>query len=192
MSRRDRGVLEKKTTLFVVGVSSRTRARDLAFEFERGYAFVEFEDTRDAEDAYHEMQNRRIDGYNLTIQWAKTAPHRGVRSDGSEGRPNSNYSSRKDDRRDRSPREDRSSRDKSIEGNGKLKRGDSPVRNRSLSAGREQSPKPKSRDRSRSIERRDSEKNHEHETLSRRRNSRSASPTASRSLRRSFSRSRSP
>ncbi|KAI8849177.1 hypothetical protein BC829DRAFT_417000 [Chytridium lagenaria] len=35
------------------------------------YAFVEFEDPRDADDAYYEMQGRRFEGYPLTIQWAR-------------------------------------------------------------------------------------------------------------------------
>ncbi|RKO87307.1 hypothetical protein BDK51DRAFT_1532, partial [Blyttiomyces helicus] len=90
--------------LFVAGISGRTRARELAYEFERygrlvrcdipaprsassrPYAFVEFEDSRDAEDAYHEMQNRKIDGYTLMIQWAKNAPSRSWRYDDREER----------------------------------------------------------------------------------------------------------
>ncbi|KAJ0345276.1 hypothetical protein KNSL1_008557 [Colletotrichum chrysophilum] len=47
------------TTLYVTGFSHGTRARDLAYEFER-FAFVEYEDRRDADDAYHEMHNKRI------------------------------------------------------------------------------------------------------------------------------------
>ncbi|CDH59856.1 predicted protein [Lichtheimia corymbifera JMRC:FSU:9682] len=81
-----------KTTLFVAGFESRTRARDLAYEFERygrlvrcdipapksasskPYAFVEFEDERDAEDAFNEMHGRRIDGRTISVQWARNAP----------------------------------------------------------------------------------------------------------------------
>ncbi|KAJ3279684.1 hypothetical protein HK104_001242 [Borealophlyctis nickersoniae] len=69
------------TTLFVAGISPRTRARDLAYEFERSYAFVEFEDPRDAEDAFYEMQGRKVDGYLLSVQWAKNAPSRNWRYD---------------------------------------------------------------------------------------------------------------
>ena len=29
---------------------------------------MEFEDYRDAEDAYYEMQHRKVDGYSLSIQ----------------------------------------------------------------------------------------------------------------------------
>ncbi|KAI8997620.1 hypothetical protein BDB01DRAFT_713748 [Pilobolus umbonatus] len=79
-----------KTTLFVAGFSPRTRARSLAYEFERygrlvrcdipapktptskPYAFIEFEDGRDAEDAFNEMHGRPIDGYILSVQWART------------------------------------------------------------------------------------------------------------------------
>ncbi|KAG2203248.1 hypothetical protein INT46_009162 [Mucor plumbeus] len=79
-----------KTTLYVSGFNPKTRARNLAYEFERygrlvrldipapksysakPYAFVEFEETRDADDAFQELNGRTIDGYNLSIQWART------------------------------------------------------------------------------------------------------------------------
>ncbi|KAI9310210.1 hypothetical protein BX666DRAFT_2010321 [Dichotomocladium elegans] len=88
-----------RTTLFVAGFGSRTRARDLAYEFERygrlvrcdipapksysakPYAFVEFEDPRDAEDAFNEMHGRRIDGYTISVQFARNAPSASWRFD---------------------------------------------------------------------------------------------------------------
>ncbi|TFK29121.1 RNA-binding domain-containing protein [Coprinopsis marcescibilis] len=80
--------------LFVSGFHPSTRARDLAYEFERfgplvrcdvpaprnphaasnPYAFVEFRSTRDAEDAYYDMHGRYFEGSRLNIQWAKNPP----------------------------------------------------------------------------------------------------------------------
>ncbi|KAJ3264628.1 hypothetical protein HDU77_007986 [Chytriomyces hyalinus] len=75
-----------RTTLFCAGFSQRTRAKDLAYEFERfgrlvrcdipapksssakAFAFVEFEDYRDADDAYYEMQGARFEGHSLSLQ----------------------------------------------------------------------------------------------------------------------------
>ncbi|RCI01882.1 hypothetical protein CU098_010956 [Rhizopus stolonifer] len=78
--------MKSRTTLFVSGFDAKTRARNLAYEFERygrlvrldipapksynskPYAFVEFEENQDAEDAFQEMHGRTIDGYTLNIQ----------------------------------------------------------------------------------------------------------------------------
>ncbi|KAF8264190.1 hypothetical protein EI94DRAFT_1664953 [Lactarius quietus] len=82
--------------LFVSGFHPATRARDLAYEFERygplircdvpaprnpsahsnPYAFVEFRSTRDAEDAYYDIHRhgRMFEGSRLGIQWAKNPP----------------------------------------------------------------------------------------------------------------------
>ncbi|KAJ3213828.1 hypothetical protein HK099_007173 [Clydaea vesicula] len=135
MSRRD----SRKSTLFIAGISARTRARDLAYEFERygrlvrcdipaprnhyssskPYAFVEYEDPRDAEDAYFEMQNRRIDGYNIIIQWAKNSPQRSWRFEGGNAPPVQYRRGSADDRRSPRDRRDESpkrySRDRSPE-----------------------------------------------------------------------------
>ncbi|KAK4110097.1 RNA-binding domain-containing protein [Canariomyces notabilis] len=125
------------TTLYVTGFSHGTRARDLAYEFERYgrlvrcdipaprsassrlFAFVEYEDRRDADDAYHDMHNKRIGRDDiLKIEWARTPPSaswRFDRSDRDRGprrsprrrspspprRSTRDYSPRKDDRRDR-------------------------------------------------------------------------------------------
>ncbi|EXJ60053.1 hypothetical protein A1O7_04202 [Cladophialophora yegresii CBS 114405] len=135
------------TTLYVTGFGHGTRARDLAYEFEhygrlvrcdipaprtassRLFAFVEYESRRDADDAYHEMHNKRIGRDDvLKIEWARTPPSatwryeagrdRGRRerspprrSGRSPSPRRRDYSPRKDDRRDRD-RDDRRDRDR--------------------------------------------------------------------------------
>ncbi|KIY03024.1 uncharacterized protein Z520_01490 [Fonsecaea multimorphosa CBS 102226] len=123
------------TTLYVTGFGHGTRARDLAYEFEhygrlvrcdipaprtassRLFAFVEYESRRDADDAYHEMHNKRIGRDDvLKIEWARTPPSATWRYEAGRGRRDRtpprrsarspsprrrDYSPRKDDRRDR-------------------------------------------------------------------------------------------
>lgn len=113
------------TTLYVTGFGHGTRARDLAYEFERYgrlvrcdipaprtassrlFAFVEYESRRDADDAYHEMHNKRIGRDDLLkIEWARTPPSASWRFDAGRGPPG-DRGDRRDDRR-RSPRRARS------------------------------------------------------------------------------------
>ncbi|KAL1799353.1 hypothetical protein ACET3X_003390 [Alternaria dauci] len=117
------------TTLYVTGFGHGTRARDLAYEFERYgrlvrcdipaprsassrlFAFVEYESRRDADDAYHEMHNKRIGRDDLLkIEWARTPPSASWRFDSGRDRPRGERSERGGDRGDRSDRGDRADR----------------------------------------------------------------------------------
>lgn len=163
-------------TLYVTGFSHGTRARDLAYEFERYgrlvrcdipaprsassrlFAFVEYEDRRDADDAYHEMHNKRIGRDDLLkIEWARTPPSASWRFDSgrdrdgrdsrrsarsprrgrspSPRRSTREYSPRKDDRRDRDRDYERSDRDRDYD------------RERRDTRDRSRSPDPRDRDR---------------------------------------------
>ncbi|KAI9740950.1 MAG: hypothetical protein M1818_004556 [Claussenomyces sp. TS43310] len=126
------------TTLYVTGFGAGTRARDLAYEFERYgrlvrcdipaprsaasrlFAFVEYESRRDADDAYHEMHNKRIGRddllkievrdtftfigyceYSYGTQWARTPPSASWRFD--TGRDRERGPPRRSPRRGRTP-----------------------------------------------------------------------------------------
>ncbi|KAF9921657.1 hypothetical protein FBU30_008284 [Linnemannia zychae] len=113
----------RQKTLFISGFSQRSRARDLAYEFERfgplvrcdipalrasssrPYAFVEYEDERDAKDAYDEMRDVRFEGYRLSVQFAKNSPNASWRYERRGGRDRS----RSPPRRGRFPPRRRSS-----------------------------------------------------------------------------------
>ncbi|MCJ1358055.1 MAG: hypothetical protein MMC33_008053 [Icmadophila ericetorum] len=91
------------TTLYVTGFGHGTRARDLAYEFER-FAFVEYESRRDADDAYHEMHNKRINRDDmLKIEWARTPPSASWRFDSGRDRGPGDRGSRRSPRRGRTP-----------------------------------------------------------------------------------------
>ncbi|RAH49515.1 RNA-binding protein [Aspergillus brunneoviolaceus CBS 621.78] len=169
------------TTLYVTGFGHGTRARDLAYEFERYgrlvrcdipaprtpssrlFAFVEYESRRDADDAYHEMHNKRIGRDDLLkIEWARTPPSASWRFDSgrdrrrdrtpprrgrspSPRRSRGDYSPRRDERYDREY--DRHDRD--------YERRDRDYDRRDRDYDRRERERERSRDRSRSPDERD-------------------------------------
>ncbi|CAA7042186.1 unnamed protein product [Microthlaspi erraticum] len=85
------------TRLYVGRLSSRTRTRDLErlfnrygrvrdVDMKRDYAFVEFSDPRDADDARHYLDGRDFDGSRITVEFSRGAP-RGSRDYDSRGPP---------------------------------------------------------------------------------------------------------
>ncbi|KAJ2732437.1 hypothetical protein IW152_003832 [Coemansia sp. BCRC 34962] len=83
-----------KRILHVTGFSRDTRARELAHAFER-FAFVEYEESRDASDAYDRMHDTYVGDRRIGVQWAKRPPARSWRFDGgSDDRTRSNHRSR--------------------------------------------------------------------------------------------------
>ncbi|KAL2541581.1 Serine/arginine-rich splicing factor RS2Z32 [Abeliophyllum distichum] len=76
----------KITRLYVGHLSSRTRSRDLEdifrrygrvrdVDMKRDYAFVEFSDPRDADDARYGLNGREVDGSRIIVEHAKGVPH---------------------------------------------------------------------------------------------------------------------
>ncbi|CAG8490393.1 5994_t:CDS:2 [Funneliformis mosseae] len=69
--------------LYIGHLSSRTEKRDLEELFERygkvlsvdvkpmGYAFVEFEDPRDADDAVKQLNGYELDGARIAVEWSR-------------------------------------------------------------------------------------------------------------------------
>nr|CAD1828759.1 unnamed protein product [Ananas comosus var. bracteatus] len=73
------------TRLYVGRISSRTRTRDLEHLFSRygrvrevdlkhDFAFVEFSDPRDADDARYSLDGREFDGSRITVEFARGGP----------------------------------------------------------------------------------------------------------------------
>lgn len=150
--------------LFVSGFSRDARAKDLAYEFERygrlvrcdipstrggggaSYAFVEFRNDRDAEDAYHSMHGQMIDRHRISVQWARRPPSALWRHD----TPRGSRGGRDRGDRDRDRDRDRSrSRSRSPRRNDKERDRDSRRRSRTRSRSRDR------RDRDRDEERED-------------------------------------
>ncbi|KAJ1869157.1 hypothetical protein LPJ55_005550 [Coemansia sp. RSA 990] len=102
-----------KRILHVSGFSRSVRARELAHAFERygrlvrcdipnprrdgkpRFAFVEYEDSRDAADAFDRMHDQYVGEYRIAVQWAKRPPARSWRFErGGRGRSRSRSRSR--------------------------------------------------------------------------------------------------
>ncbi|KAJ8747079.1 hypothetical protein K2173_014486 [Erythroxylum novogranatense] len=73
------------TRLYVGHLGSRTRSRDLEYVFskygrirdvdmKRDYAFVEFSDPRDADDARYHLDGKDLDGSRIIVEFAKGVP----------------------------------------------------------------------------------------------------------------------
>uniref|UniRef100_A0A0D3FH35 Serine/arginine-rich splicing factor RS2Z32 n=1 Tax=Oryza barthii TaxID=65489 RepID=A0A0D3FH35_9ORYZ len=73
------------TRLYVGRLSSRTRSRDLEYlfgrygrirevELKRDYAFIEFSDPRDADEARYNLDGRDVDGSRILVEFAKGVP----------------------------------------------------------------------------------------------------------------------
>ncbi|KAJ1666750.1 hypothetical protein IW140_002341 [Coemansia sp. RSA 1813] len=133
-----------KRILYVTGFGRDTRARDLAHAFERygrlvrcdipgarrdskPFAFVEYEDSRDADDAYDRMHDEYIDDHRVSVQWAKRPPARSWRfEDGdSSRRSGSRHKSRSRSPQGRRPRSSRAPRSTSRDRHSNGRRGGS-------------------------------------------------------------------
>uniref|UniRef100_A0A452XR51 Uncharacterized protein n=1 Tax=Aegilops tauschii subsp. strangulata TaxID=200361 RepID=A0A452XR51_AEGTS len=71
--------------LYVGRLSSRTRSRDLEYlfskygrirevELKRDYAFIEYSDPRDADEARYNLDGRDVDGSRIIVEFAKGVP----------------------------------------------------------------------------------------------------------------------
>ncbi|KAI3517281.1 hypothetical protein L1887_16494 [Cichorium endivia] len=82
------------TRLYVGHLASRTRSRDLEdifsrygrirdVDMKRDFAFVEFRDPRDADDARYSLNGRDVDGSRIVVEFAKGVPRGGGGGGGS-------------------------------------------------------------------------------------------------------------
>jgi len=80
--------MSNRHRIYVGGLSPKTTARSLKLVFARygplqevdlksAYAFIEFEDHRDAEDALRDMDHRKVDGETISVEYASRKRDRG-------------------------------------------------------------------------------------------------------------------
>ena len=73
---------DRNPQIFIAKLTSGVRERDLDDEFrrfgairnvelKRGYAFIEYENYRDADDAIKEMDSRKFDGNRIIVQHSR-------------------------------------------------------------------------------------------------------------------------
>ncbi|CAH2054357.1 unnamed protein product [Thlaspi arvense] len=86
------------TRLYVGHLSSRTRERDLErlfskygrirdLDMKRDYAFIDFSDPRDADDARYRLDGRDFDGSRIIVEFAKGTPRGSREISSSRGPP---------------------------------------------------------------------------------------------------------
>eukprot|EP00096_Caligus_rogercresseyi_P014187 TRINITY_DN66_c0_g1_i7.p1 TRINITY_DN66_c0_g1~~TRINITY_DN66_c0_g1_i7.p1 ORF type:complete len:136 (-),score=19.47 TRINITY_DN66_c0_g1_i7:866-1273(-) len=101
------------TRVYMGGLSRRVRERDVEkltrkygrvreVSLKNGYGFVEFDDYRDADDACYDLNGKEFMGERVTVELARGTPH---------GRDRERWGTEGGNRRDRSPRRRRDSRD---------------------------------------------------------------------------------
>ncbi|CAK9155097.1 unnamed protein product [Ilex paraguariensis] len=86
------------TRLYVGRLSSRTRSRDLEdifsrygrvrdVDMKREFAFVEFSDPRDADDARYRLNGREVDGSRILVEFAKGEGYDAPKAEGYDSAP---------------------------------------------------------------------------------------------------------
>ena len=102
--------LVMSTRVYVGGLSHKAREDDIEYFFRRygklreislknGFAFIEFDDYRDAEDACYDLHGREFLGERVSVEMARGTPHGRDRERWGSGRGDG----RGDRRRERTP-----------------------------------------------------------------------------------------
>ncbi|KNC77044.1 hypothetical protein, variant [Sphaeroforma arctica JP610] len=207
ISPEEEDALRHTTSLYVGGIPYRWREREVEDMFDRygriasltvtydretgqnkGFAFVTFEDRRDAEDAFDDLQGENIDGRRIRLDWDA-----GLRNKARSGRFDGGGrggGSRRDERRRSRSRSRSRGRGRDRRRSPSYSRSRSPRRDRSR--GRKSVSRSRSRSKSRSRSRSPARKDVKESSKSPAPREKSKSRSRSRSHSRSRSRSRSP